>query len=370
MWQLHNENYHQMVSILVNVVKNFSPLRIEAPEWYPREYRVKEGVESLGCNDTRDKNGVKTKSVKEDEWRKPNKVVRVLPMERKKAEYKNKHDVLSDEENEELDENDDNTCANSHSMDDDEKHEAMHNELKYVKGVLEMKEEELEVKDEKVISMENENVEYRNQIKKLVDEMRELKDSIHYLEDKNEKHEKMIDDRNKEVRMLKVKCDIQENENERLLLVNTMCDVNVVLNAIEKKYLSEELEHSCASKHSDEVISVPDEMGKQSEEMEAYRKEMLSNLDVAMHKLWEMNNYLNDESRESHNVKCQHQNLGAMRLMVENASDIDAIRVIDMGFKWRMKKFGKWSYFRKKDVSDDERNAWKFFESYAIPEGN
>ena len=64
-------------------------------------------VESLGCNDTRDKNGVKIKGVNEDKWRKPNKVVRVLPMERKKSGYKNKYEILSeddeyDEENETL----------------------------------------------------------------------------------------------------------------------------------------------------------------------------------------------------------------------------------------------------------------------------
>ena len=36
MWHLHNENYHQMVSVLIQVVRTISPLRIEAPEWHPK----------------------------------------------------------------------------------------------------------------------------------------------------------------------------------------------------------------------------------------------------------------------------------------------------------------------------------------------
>ena len=36
MWQLHNANYHQMVSILTQVVRSMSPLRIEAPELHPK----------------------------------------------------------------------------------------------------------------------------------------------------------------------------------------------------------------------------------------------------------------------------------------------------------------------------------------------
>ena len=167
MWQIHDENYHQMVSILVNIVRNFSPLRIEAPEWYPYEFRVEEGVESVGCNNMINRNGNKIKSVKQEKWMKPNKVVRVLPMEKQKVECKNKDNILSDEENEEINENDNVTCENSHSKDDDEKFEALCNEFKHVKGALEMKEEVLEMKDEKVISMENEILECRNQIERL-----------------------------------------------------------------------------------------------------------------------------------------------------------------------------------------------------------
>ena len=36
MWYLHNANYHQMVSVLTQIVRSMSPLRIEAPEWHPK----------------------------------------------------------------------------------------------------------------------------------------------------------------------------------------------------------------------------------------------------------------------------------------------------------------------------------------------
>ena len=105
------------------------------------------------------------------------------------------------------------------------------------------------------------------------------------------------------------------------------------------------IENSFDSKASDKVIVVPDE------EIEAYRNEMLTTLEVSMTKIRKMTYYLNERkaSREFITVtfiaKCQCQNLKAMKVMVENSGDIDAIRVIDIGYKWRMKIFGVWKYF-------------------------
>ena len=33
-WDLWNINYHQMVSVLMQVVQNFTTLQVDAPEWY------------------------------------------------------------------------------------------------------------------------------------------------------------------------------------------------------------------------------------------------------------------------------------------------------------------------------------------------
>ena len=35
LWQMYNENYHNMVGIMIQIIKSSSMLRIEAPEWYP-----------------------------------------------------------------------------------------------------------------------------------------------------------------------------------------------------------------------------------------------------------------------------------------------------------------------------------------------
>ena len=35
LWQMYNENYHNMVGIMMQIIKRSSMLRIEAPEWYP-----------------------------------------------------------------------------------------------------------------------------------------------------------------------------------------------------------------------------------------------------------------------------------------------------------------------------------------------
>ena len=40
-WQLWNNNYHQIVNILINIVKTFSPLRADTPEWYPTMDRIR-----------------------------------------------------------------------------------------------------------------------------------------------------------------------------------------------------------------------------------------------------------------------------------------------------------------------------------------
>ena len=38
-WCLWNANYHQMVSALLRLVTTLSPLRVEAPEWYPAQVK-------------------------------------------------------------------------------------------------------------------------------------------------------------------------------------------------------------------------------------------------------------------------------------------------------------------------------------------
>ena len=56
--------------------------------------------------------------------------------------------------------------------------------------------------------------------------------------------------------------------------------------------------------------------------------------------------------------------------MLENSGDIDTIRVAYMGYKQMMKKFAEQTKLVavKEYINDDERNSWKFFESYAKPE--
>ena len=121
----------------------------------------------------------------------------------------------------------------------------------------------------------------------------EIEISVQFFQTKNEKHEKTIYERNKEVKMLKEKFEIQEKEKERLLLVNTMHNVNMVLNANKTKYLSKDIENSHDSKPSDKVTFALDEKGKKSEEMESFRNDIMTKIDVVMYKIRELEYNLN-----------------------------------------------------------------------------
>ena len=59
MMKLWNDNYHQMVIMLVNIVKTLSPLRIEAPEWYPMEQQDEIAEEKVGEKCKQDDDWVK-----------------------------------------------------------------------------------------------------------------------------------------------------------------------------------------------------------------------------------------------------------------------------------------------------------------------
>lgn len=56
-WQLCYENYHQIVRILVDIVKTHRPLRLKSPEWYPNENRASEGKENGECEEVSGRKG-------------------------------------------------------------------------------------------------------------------------------------------------------------------------------------------------------------------------------------------------------------------------------------------------------------------------
>ena len=94
MWCLQNNNYHQMVSVMMQIIKNLSPLRIEAPEWYPiqKEDQVSVSKKSIDEN-------------AENEWQVPKKrSQKINGLGNVNTKCYNQHDVLSDEDDEDDDE--------------------------------------------------------------------------------------------------------------------------------------------------------------------------------------------------------------------------------------------------------------------------
>ena len=80
-WRLWNDNYNEMVNMLIKIAKNSSMLRIEAPEWYSEECRDKNGKENMMGkteNDTDCKicNRIKNNAevTKEERWNKHTKI--------------------------------------------------------------------------------------------------------------------------------------------------------------------------------------------------------------------------------------------------------------------------------------------------------
>lgn len=111
-WTVCNANYHQMVQIMIQLVKNLSHLRIDAPEWCPRR---NEALDTIGENVENMNNGINDEIEDEntDErdyrmWEKPKKTFRTMAMnnEKKDLSKNNRHDVLSMEDHDECNDED------------------------------------------------------------------------------------------------------------------------------------------------------------------------------------------------------------------------------------------------------------------------
>lgn len=60
-WKLCNANYHQMVQVMIQLVKNLSFLRIDTPEWHPRDILHKS--EENACEQELEEVGLKDRNM-------------------------------------------------------------------------------------------------------------------------------------------------------------------------------------------------------------------------------------------------------------------------------------------------------------------
>ena len=104
--ELHDNNYHLMVNLLIKLICSRNNLRVEAPEWYPTKEVIGHDGRNIGTmNESKvcDMSGDKKDC---HEWKKPKKVYREMKMNERRTDEDNKnyHEELSDEDDEEEDE--------------------------------------------------------------------------------------------------------------------------------------------------------------------------------------------------------------------------------------------------------------------------
>lgn len=108
-WKLMNDNYHQMVIMSVKLVKTFSPLYIEAPEWHSMGKRAEKLKETDRGDEVPNNGRIKEDNKHEREWITPKDTIRVLNEENCKLNdihCCNSYNVLSDNESVDQDEDD------------------------------------------------------------------------------------------------------------------------------------------------------------------------------------------------------------------------------------------------------------------------
>lgn len=84
LWKRMNDNYHQVVSMLVKLVKTFIPLCLKVPEWYPTEKRDEKFREKDECDEVLNNERIKNNNKYEREWITPNNTIRVVNKENRK----------------------------------------------------------------------------------------------------------------------------------------------------------------------------------------------------------------------------------------------------------------------------------------------
>ena len=159
-WWLCNSNYHRMVQIMIEIVRNGSSLRFEAPVWCPGgekqlqgtkvKNKVNDAAQYVANNEeinrvksvAVERNKVSKETKETDDWIKPKKVC--MPRNTKENENmsdENSYGILTDyesEEEDELSEGEPEQCGKTR--------EQLHNEVNRLENVLKMNEEIYEQK--------------------------------------------------------------------------------------------------------------------------------------------------------------------------------------------------------------------------------
>ena len=186
LWQMYNENYHDMVGIMMQIIKSSSMLRIEAPEWYPIQEKTQGQASSHKGIGSCEKVRPKQDRNNEDElkkWVTPSKCAKGTDIKCDIQEIKNDnyYEILSDyrqtsdDEEKESEINVEMQTDVDDEMSDEYTLMMCHEELKHCKG-------ESQARNEIIQSMENEK-------KQIMKEVEGHKKRVSCLEELNVKQE-------------------------------------------------------------------------------------------------------------------------------------------------------------------------------------
>ena len=262
-WELFNANYYQIVSVLMQVVKNVSTLRVDAPEWHPQCRNVAE-KEKANYVDVADSNvcgrgKTNNSALKDEGWKEQKKSVkRLLPVNNNNTRRGNRDETLSSEDEENDDDN----------VDDDMSDDSSEN----IKDISIEDDDENEI----VNSCGNCECEKIDFMKRLTREM--LLNEINTLEP-------VADMKSNTIQMSKRKIDEKEAEiNNIKVRTKNVTDANVIINnrVLMGKKIAGLLHYLQNTESKCEVMM---KKKKSVVDMEACRNKTLQNIDMVMQKL-------------------------------------------------------------------------------------
>ena len=207
-WELCNSNYNQMASVLTQVVKTMTTLRVEAPEWYPQRYKGGENLvnkdanwggtrncgvakqEETQCGFGKEMCMPRKHSVDTDEWTQPKKVCHNVNRQRKNMVTSSENSFsMLEEDDDDDEEDDDNTSENESNLDVGIMEEEQNGQNIDIKNTREMLWNETS-RLKKVIEMKDEMCE--NETFKLHQQMRYFQGESEACEEMNTKNEKEL----------------------------------------------------------------------------------------------------------------------------------------------------------------------------------
>lgn len=232
-WRLMNSNYHQMVEVLMSIVRNMPSLRVDAPEWIPgKAIEEPKDVVNVKCEkhvnedyvvNLKDEN-------KEERWLKPKRVFsnKKGVKEKDGACSVNSHEILSYDDDESYEDKDSSSEMSSEESEiNDRKDAKTVGLLKERVGILEDENKTMELRCERMAKHAKEREdEYVNKVETLLDRFLLSNVATRYYDHLNELEMKKVKFEEKEKNDIRDKKERHRKENEVLnetLLLSMLC---------------------------------------------------------------------------------------------------------------------------------------------------